>query len=240
MSTSAVYGIGHNAQPLPPVGHRIWPDEAEAFIFRRRQPVTTSGKARTGQWVLRFERRTPPFIEPLMGWIGGDDTLTQVELTFASRDEAVRYAEREGLTYRIQGEPMMPVEPQKKTSEKRWEAAEQLYAAAALASIEARYGLGAIERRPDFDRALVNPAAVFTSPMEVVHDPSLSIEEKREVLRRWAWDEWLLEVAADEAMTEGEASRLDEVKTALRILEQAERAQVLVVTQSGGTNRSHS
>jgi hypothetical protein len=166
--------------------------------------------------------------------------LTQVELTFASRDEAVRYAEREGLTYRVEGEPMVSVEPQKKTPEKRREAAEQLYAAAALASMEARYGLAAVERRPDFDRALVNPAAVFASPIEVVHDPSLSIEEKREVLRRWAWDEWLLEVAADEAMTEGEPSRLDEVKAALRVLEQVERAQILVVTQSGGTSRSHS
>jgi len=31
--------------------------------------------------VLCFEPRTPPEIEPLIPWTGGDDTLTQVELT---------------------------------------------------------------------------------------------------------------------------------------------------------------
>src|SRR3954471_2997275 len=49
---------------------------------------------------------------------------------------------------------------------------------------------------------------------EVLNDPSLTIEDKREVLRRWAWDAWLLEVAADEAMAAGEPSRYDEVKAA--------------------------
>jgi len=71
---------------------------------------------------------------------------------------------------------------------------------------------------------------VFVSPAEVVHDPSLSIEDKREILRRWVWDAWLLEVAADEAMAEGEPSRLDEVKAALGALDQAERTTVLVMT----------
>jgi hypothetical protein len=98
MTTSTrVPGLGHNAIPVSPVGHPIWPDGTQALIARRKHPVTTSGRARIQQWVLRFERQTPPFIEPLMGWTGGDDTLAaQVELTFSSRDEAVRYAEREG------------------------------------------------------------------------------------------------------------------------------------------------
>ena len=123
-ATTATPGIGHNARPLPPVGHPIWPDGAEAVIARRRQPVATSGRARTGEWVLRFERRTPPFIEPLMGWTGGGDTLAQVELTFTSRDEAIAYAERQGLSYRVESEPIM-------TAQIRWErrrAAEERYA----------------------------------------------------------------------------------------------------------------
>ena len=123
-ATTATPGIGHNARPLPPVGHPIWPDGAEAVIARRKRPVATSGQARTGEWVLRFERRTPPFIEPLMGWTGGGDTLAQVELTFTSRDEAIAYAERQGLSYRVESEPMM-------TAQIRWErrrAAEERYA----------------------------------------------------------------------------------------------------------------
>ena len=33
----------------------------------------TSGNARSGQWKLRFEPQSPPFVEPLMGWTGGED-----------------------------------------------------------------------------------------------------------------------------------------------------------------------
>ncbi|WP_287092168.1 NADH dehydrogenase ubiquinone Fe-S protein 4 [Mesorhizobium sp.] len=42
----------------------------------------TSGRARPKGWRLVFERRTAPVIEPLMGYTGGGDTLTQVELDF--------------------------------------------------------------------------------------------------------------------------------------------------------------
>jgi len=136
--------IGHNSGPLPPVGDPIWPEGTQARIFRRERSVTTSGTARTRQWVLRFERRTPSFIEPLMGWTGGDDTLAaQVELTFGSRDEAVAYAERQGLAYRVEGEPMSPAQIQRQAGasspEERRERAGQLYArAAALAWMDPR------------------------------------------------------------------------------------------------------
>jgi hypothetical protein len=47
---------------------------AVARIFKPSRSASTSGKAGMG-WRLRFERRTAPFVEPLMGWTGGDDTL---------------------------------------------------------------------------------------------------------------------------------------------------------------------
>ncbi len=70
------------------------------------------------------------------------------------------------------------------------------------------------------DRALVNPAAVFRSPEEVVRHPLLSLGCKREILWRWAWDEYLLELALADGMPEGEPSQLAEVKAALRHLGQ--------------------
>jgi hypothetical protein len=71
------------------------------------------------------------------------------------------------------------------------------------------------------ERALINPASAFGSPTEVLSHPSLGLEQKWEILRRWAWDEYLLEVAAQEAMpTPEKASRLDEVKTAMLQLEE--------------------
>ena len=71
---------------------------------------------------------------------------------------------------------------------------------------------------PDLDRALVAPAAVFSSPHDVVRHPLLTIDCKREILQRWAWDEYLLDLADAEGMPEGEPSRLDEVRAALRLV----------------------
>ncbi|WP_193573875.1 hypothetical protein [Microvirga tunisiensis] len=71
---------------------------------------------------------------------------------------------------------------------------------------------------PDLDRAFVNPASVFDTPHDVVRHPLLTIDCKREILQRWAWDEYLLDLADAEGMPQGEPSRLDEVKAALRLV----------------------
>jgi hypothetical protein len=49
---------------------------------------------------------------------------------------------------------------------------------------------------PDLDRALVTPASVFASPDDVVRHPRLILDCKREILWRWAWDEYLLDLAS--------------------------------------------
>jgi hypothetical protein len=71
---------------------------------------------------------------------------------------------------------------------------------------------------PDLDQAFVSPASVFGSPHDVVRHPLLTIDCKREILQRWAWDEYLLDLAEAEGLPEGEPSRLDEVKAALRLV----------------------
>jgi hypothetical protein len=71
---------------------------------------------------------------------------------------------------------------------------------------------------PDLDRALVNPASVFDTPHDVVRHPLLTIDCKREILQRWVWDEYLLDLANTEGMPESEPLRLDEVKAALRLV----------------------
>jgi hypothetical protein len=68
---------------------------------------------------------------------------------------------------------------------------------------------------PDFEAAFLSPAAVFGSPDDVVRHPLLSLDAKREILRRWASDEELIEIAQGEGMPEGPPSRLGEVRNAL-------------------------
>lgn len=78
-------------------------------------------------------------------------------------------------------------------------------------------------RDPDWERALLNPAAVFGTVRAVLDHPRLMRGFKREILRRWAWDEHLKEVAAAEGMAAGEPSCLDEVRAALLSLDAAWR-----------------
>ena len=80
-----------------------FPPDAVAVIYRPARSAMTSGQANTRTWKLRFERRSPPFIEPLMGWTGGDDTLTQVELTFPTAEAAIAYARRQGCNCVVHG-----------------------------------------------------------------------------------------------------------------------------------------
>jgi ETC complex I subunit conserved region len=72
-----------------------------ARIFKPARSAMQQGDAGTDEWVLEFERRSPRMIEPLMGWTSSDDTRTQVRMRFRCLEEAVAYATREGIPFRI-------------------------------------------------------------------------------------------------------------------------------------------
>ena len=73
-----------------------------ARIYRPAKGATQSGTARTKLWVLDYEQEKPREIEPLMGWTSSGDMKQQIRLNFDSREEAVAYAEREGIAYRVE------------------------------------------------------------------------------------------------------------------------------------------
>jgi hypothetical protein len=212
-------GIGHNQ---PPVSRLIpgqpWLKDAQAVISRRQQPVITAGRAGTQQWVLFFPRRSAPEIEPLMGWTAGDDPLTQLELTFETKEAAIAYAEREGLAYQVREEPVAATSAQCRESHEQSVAERTVGAVVWLSWLHSRYGRCDAPGLPDLERAFINPAGVFGSPTDVVRHPLLTLDCKREILWRWAWDEYLLDLANADGMPEGEPSRLPEVKAALRLL----------------------
>ncbi len=61
-----------------------------------------SGVARTKEWVLQFEPQSPRTIDPLMGWTGSADPREQVQMSFDTKEEAIAYAERNGIPYAVQ------------------------------------------------------------------------------------------------------------------------------------------
>ena len=73
-----------------------------ARIYKPGKTATQSGMARTKQWLLVLELDRPREIEPLMGWTSSGDTRQQLRLWFETRDDAVAYAERQGIPYRVE------------------------------------------------------------------------------------------------------------------------------------------
>ena len=100
------------SQPVPgPLTRSVFPADAQATIYKAAPSPMTSGRTRAERWTLRFERRSAPYIEPLMGWTGDDDTLAQVELSFPSAETVIAYARRQGLQYTVQGLPARGSKP---------------------------------------------------------------------------------------------------------------------------------
>jgi hypothetical protein len=73
-----------------------------ARIYRPSPPATQSGKGRSKFWVLEFAPREPQRIDPLMGWTGSGDVNRQIRLRFLTKEEAVAYAEKNGLSYFVE------------------------------------------------------------------------------------------------------------------------------------------
>ena len=70
-------------------------------IYQPSKTAMQSGMRKTLEWIVEFEPGAPRVADPLMGWIGSADTRAQVHLRFDSRDEAIAFAARNGLTYRV-------------------------------------------------------------------------------------------------------------------------------------------
>ena len=80
-----------------------------ARIYLPARSAMTSGQANTRKWTLEFMPELPRAIDPLMGWTSSADTNQQIRLTFDSKEAAIDYAERHGITYTVeQPKPRKP------------------------------------------------------------------------------------------------------------------------------------
>jgi len=72
-----------------------------ARIYQPARSAMQSGQAHD-KWILEYEPELPRQIEPLMGWTSSADMRSQVKLTFDTKEEAIAYAERNGVAYRVE------------------------------------------------------------------------------------------------------------------------------------------
>ena len=72
-----------------------------ARIYQPARSAMQSGEGKD-DWLLEYEPEKPREIEPLMGWTSSSDMRSQIKLRFETKEEAVAYAERNGVAYRVE------------------------------------------------------------------------------------------------------------------------------------------
>jgi hypothetical protein len=72
-----------------------------ARIYKPAKTAMQSGLAKTEHWRLDFEPEVPRTVEPLMGYTSSTDMRQQLRLTFDTKEEAVAYAEKNGIAYQV-------------------------------------------------------------------------------------------------------------------------------------------
>ena len=80
-------------------------------IYKPSKTAMQSGRRNVLSWVLEFEPGEAKQTDPLMGWIGSGDTRAQVQLKFDSKEEAVAFAKKNGLSARVQNPKKRRIKP---------------------------------------------------------------------------------------------------------------------------------
>ncbi len=73
-----------------------------ARIYCPAKSATQSGTGKTEKWILEFEPAARRSVEPLMGWTSSTDMKSQVKLKFNTKEEAIAYAEKNGISARVE------------------------------------------------------------------------------------------------------------------------------------------
>jgi len=73
----------------------------KAKIFKPAKTAMQSGRSKFNKWVLKFSDKRNQLKDTMMGWNGGSSTISQIELKFSSKEEAVNYAKKNGIDYEV-------------------------------------------------------------------------------------------------------------------------------------------
>jgi hypothetical protein len=104
----------------------IKPHSNTAWIFQPAPTATQSGRRRR-PWHLEFDPQDKQHPTPLMGWIGGGDMDQELNLHFPTQEAAIAYAERNGISYRLETPPHAQVKPKSYADNFRWRPGEKGY-----------------------------------------------------------------------------------------------------------------
>ncbi len=216
-----------NTRVRLPAAAPAFPRDAVAHIERLGRSPTTSAPA-PQSWRLVFERRSPSFVDPLMGWTGGRDPLVQLELTFPRLEDAVSYAQRQGLHYVIHHD-------RRSRRARDWRAhhrrvfSNSTLGRLGLRGLQGAYGRAMVQA--DANPPPPGEPAAQPTAMDIVRDANLSVDDKRSILMNRAFDEYICGRHASES--EESWSRLKEIEQALQALERGQVAPAETRSMAG-------
>jgi hypothetical protein len=199
-----------NSLPRLAAAAPAFPSDVVAHIERPARSAMTSAPADPQTWRLVFEPRSPPFIDPLMGWTGGRDPLAQLQLTFPTLESAISYAQRQGLRYVVRHD-LRSRQASERRARRRRVFSDVTLGRLGLRRLQGMYG----QAMAHADAIPPPPSEPATQPsaMDIVRDPHLSVDDKRAMLMNRAFDEYLLDQRV------GGGDRLREIEQALLALE---------------------
>ena len=73
-----------------------------ARIYRPAKTAMQSGQGKADRWLLEYEAERDRQVEPLMGWTSSSDMNSQIKMWFDTKEDAVAYATRNGVAYRVE------------------------------------------------------------------------------------------------------------------------------------------
>lgn len=91
-----------------------------ARIFSPPRNAMQSGKGKSGLWVLEFVAEAPRSRDPLMGWTSSGDMNQQVKLRFETREQAIAFAQKQGIAYQVIPEPATRAQKKSYSDNFRW------------------------------------------------------------------------------------------------------------------------
>ncbi len=74
-------------------------------IYKPAKAAMQSGLGNTHEWLLEPAAAEAVAVDPLMGWSGSANTAKQVTLSFPTKEDAIRYAQANGLAYTVSESP---------------------------------------------------------------------------------------------------------------------------------------
>jgi hypothetical protein len=72
-----------------------------ARIYKPTRTAMQSGNAAAERWMLEFEPELRQSADPLMGYTSTADMRRQIRLEFDNVQQAIDYAEKHGIPYRV-------------------------------------------------------------------------------------------------------------------------------------------